>query len=296
MIGHILKVITSNVMSALVLSMLGPAAFGQSKPVQIAMSKTFFVDKSKAIADIAGDDFKVVLKKATGLDGQLDTKSSAFEIAAKLEAKEVQFGLFFAHELGWVQKKYPDIQPLLIAVHKDHPERVHIIVHKNNPAKSFADLAGKKLDIPAGTFEPSRLVLDRLSAAAGKKTPAMFFGSIVKSSAQAMALDGVARGTADATVVESTGLDFYKDVKGPVFEKNLRVLYESMVFPPAVIAYKKGGVEETTLKRFRDGLVKAHTIPQGRDLMKTWKIDGLELATDVYAKRVAELLKTYPAP
>lgn len=280
----------------LALILCATPALAQSKTINIAMAKSFFIDKSKNVADIAAEDFKKVLKKATDLDGVLNTKLTAFEMGAKLDSKELQFGLFFAHELGWVMQKYPDVQPLLIAVNRGVSDSVHIIVHKKSPAKSLADLAGKKIDIPAGTIEPSRLYLERMCLKTAGKPAAMFFGKIEQSTAQAAAMDAVARGLVDATVLETSALEFYKEVKGPVYNNNLRVLQESGVFPSAAIAYKKGGVDEATLKRFRDGLAKVHTIPEGRNLMKEWRIDVLELATPEYAKSLADLIKIYPAP
>ena len=46
----------------------------------------------------------------------------------------------------------------------------------------------------------------------------------------------------------------------------------------------------------RDGLLKAHTLRVGRDMMKEWKIDAFELVPNDYAKSLDELVKLYPAP
>ena len=61
-----------------------------------------------------------------------------------------------------MQKKYPSIKPLLIAVSKSHPvEHAYLIVRKDSPVKSFADLRGKKFDLPTGTKEHCRLFLQK---------------------------------------------------------------------------------------------------------------------------------------
>src|SRR5438067_3982040 len=46
--------------------------------------------------------------------------------------------------------------------------------------------------------------------------------------------------------IDTIWLDFYREVKGPVFEKNLKVLQKSEMIPPAVVVYKQGRSEEHT--------------------------------------------------
>jgi ABC-type phosphate/phosphonate transport system substrate-binding protein len=271
-------------------------ASDRTKPIQIGMAKTFFAERSKSVVEIATDDFKDVLKKLTRLDGELISKYGAFEVAEKLNNKQLDLGILHAHEVAWVQKKYPELKPLLIAVNKKHQECAYLIVRKNSPAKSIADLRGKKLDMPAAAKEHCRLFLEKLCAAKDPKGPAAFFGSIAKSASPGEALDDVSRDKAQVTIVDAAALEFYKEVKGPVFEKNLRVLVQSEVFPPTAIVYKPGTLSQATLDQFRDGLLKAHTTEVGRDMMKEWNIDAFEAIPKDYAQRLAEVLKAYPAP
>ena len=100
------------------LLLVGANAAGQTKPLQIGMAKSFVTEQPKSVVDIAADDFKDLLKKATGFDGQLLAKFAAADIAEKLDAKQVDFAILHAHEFAWVQKKYPQLQPLLIAAQK----------------------------------------------------------------------------------------------------------------------------------------------------------------------------------
>jgi len=96
----------------------------------------------------------------------------------------------------------------------------------------------------------------------------------------------VARDKAQATVVDTHALGFYKEIKGAVFAKNLRVLQESEVFPPAVIVYRQGGVAEATLKQFRDGLLKAHTIAEAAN-DELLNVDAFEPIPKDFAKSLA---------
>ncbi|MBI1829927.1 MAG: PhnD/SsuA/transferrin family substrate-binding protein [Planctomycetes bacterium] len=271
-------------------------ADAQPKAIRIGMAKTFIAERPKSFVEIATDEFKDVLKKTTGLAGDLDSKSEPFALADKLDGKQFDFGIFHAHEFAWVQKKHPDLEPILIAPGKNRLERAYVIVHKTDSAKTLGDLVGKKLDLAEGTSEPCRLYLDKLCKDVAQKAPAAFFGSIAKSDSPKEALDETARGKVQATIVDAATLDFYREIKLPVFEKNLRILHESIAFPPTVIAWRKGTVDGATLKQFRDGLLKAHTIPDGRDMMKTWNIENFEIPTKDYDKALAEISKAFPAP
>ena len=196
-----------------------------------------------------------------------------------------------------MQKKLPDLRPLVIAADNHHVERAYVVVHKNSPAKTLADLKGKKLDIPVGTKAHCRVYLEKhCPTDKASKGLAAFFWSIEKSATPMDALDDVACDKVQATVVDTVALEFYKEVKGPVFTKHLRILQQSEPFPPAVIVYKQGTLDETTLNEFRDGMLKAHSTDKGRAMMKRWNMDAFEPIPKDYAKSLANLLKRYPAP
>ena len=271
-------------------------AAGKSMPIQIGMAKTFVLEKSKGFVDVATDDFKEVMKKSTGLDGEVHFKFAPAEVAEKLVNKQLDFGILHAHEFAWLHAKYPDLQPLMIAANKNYVERAYLVVHKTSSAKTIADLRGKSLDMPLGSKEHCRVFLKKICGDHDPRGVNSFFGSIAKSASQSDALDDVARGKAHATVIDTITLEFYKEIKGPVFAKNLTILQQSEAFPPAVIAYMKGALEEETLNQFRDGLLKAHTTQVGRDMMKTWTIEAFEPIPKDFSKSLAEVLKAYPTP
>ena len=268
----------------------------KAKRLQIGMAKSFFYERSKSSIEIAADDFKDVMKKTTGLDGELIAKYDAAEVAQKLNEKQLDFGIFHALELAWLQKKHADFRPLMISANKQREERAYVIVHKSSAAKALADLRGKKIDVPAATKQRCRLFLEKHCTDKGQKGLAEFFGAIEKSPTPGAALDDLARGKLDAAVVDETALAHYKEVRGPVFEKNLRVLDQSEVFPPSVIVFKEGAIDQAVLKQFRDGLLKAHTTDQGREMMKEWNIEAFEVMPTDYAKRLDDVLKAYPPP
>lgn len=260
------------------------------KPIQISMARSFFHDQPSVFVDLAAFEFKEVMKNATGLKGEVHVNYAANEIAQKINDRQLDFGILYAHEFAWVQKKYPDLQPFLVAGTKQD-KRVHFIVHQKSTAKSLADLRGKKFDMPAGTKEYSRLYLNKACPDRERH-----FGSVVKSATYIEALNQLARGDSDVTIIDSLWLDSYKSLRGPVFTKNLRILQESEVVPPAALICKKGALPPATMDTIRKGLLKAHEETRGRDLLALWTIDAFEVVPKDYARSLDDVLKIYPAP
>jgi ABC-type phosphate/phosphonate transport system substrate-binding protein len=281
---------------ALVGSTSSAIADPPAEPIQVGMAKTFFVDIPKILVDIAVAPFPELMKTTTGLEGQLNTKFDAFELAQKLNDGNLQLGVFHGHEFAWVQKKYPQLKPLLVAVNKYNEVRVFTVVHKDSPAQKIADLRGKKLDLPFATKQHCRVYMEKHCQDNDCNKPAAFFSTIAQSASAIDSMDEVCRGKAEATIVDTIGLEFYKDVKGPCFEKNLRILQQSEPFPSAVIVCKQGVLPEATINQFRDGLISAHKTAEGKDMMSMWKIKAFEPIPDSYAESLSQVLKAYPLP
>ena len=96
-------------------------------------------------------------------------------------------------------------------------------------------------------------------------------------------------------LVDGVALDGYKRRKPGRFAQ-LKVLLQSATFPAAVIAYRPGSVDEALVKRFRDGLLNAHELPLGRQLMIMWHLTGLEPVPSDYEQTLAEIARVYPQP
>jgi ABC-type phosphate/phosphonate transport system substrate-binding protein len=281
---------------AILVSCISGQTVQPPQTIRLALTKTLVTDVPQALVDVVMDEFKTVVKKTTGLDSEVTAKFAAAEIAEKLQNKDLEFGLLWAHEFAQAQMRHPDLRPFLIAGTKRKEKRAHVIVHRDSDGKTIADLRGKKLDLPLTTKEYCRIYLEKVCTDKTSAGSAKFFGAIARSSSPLDALDEVARKKADATIIDSLWLDFYKDIKPGVFTKNLKVLQQSDLVPPAVIVYRPGTLGEATLDRVRDGLRKAHADDRGRALMAIWHIDAFEPVPKDYADRLAEVLKEYPPP
>jgi ABC-type phosphate/phosphonate transport system substrate-binding protein len=82
----------------------------------------------------------------------------------------------------------------------------------------------------------------------------------------------------------------------PGTTRALRVLGQSEDFPPAVLVYKEGGLDETALARLRDGLLTAHKTAKASRLMGLIRVEKFDAVPAGYEEAVRACLKAYPAP
>src|SRR4029079_10371007 len=157
-----------------------------------------------------------------------------------------------------------------------HSVTAYVLVRKDCEATSFGDLKGKDFSLPKRTKEHCRLFVERTCLDGGQCGSKTYFNQVVSSASVEAALDDLCRGKLHAVVVDSIGLEFYKDLKPGCFSR-LKVLTQSDPFPQPVVAYREGVLSDATLAKFRDGMLRAHRIERGRDMMKLWKINGFEV-------------------
>ena len=98
-----------------------------------------------------------------------------------------------------------------------------------------------------------------------------------------------------AAVVDQAALDNYKDVNPGRFAR-LRTIEESAPFPPMAVFYVPAKVPAETVKKFREGMLKANDSSKSRDAMSTFKITSFEPVPEMYSKWVTDILKDYPEP
>jgi ABC-type phosphate/phosphonate transport system substrate-binding protein len=285
-------------MMALGLAMTAPIAHAQparTAPIKIGLVRAFFNDLDEVTISIANEPFGILMKQATGLEGELFCKDQAADVARKLNDGELQVAVLHGHEFAWAQQKYPKLTPLMIAVNKYCDVKAYVIVAKNSKCATIADLRGKTLDLPIQTKEHCHMFMQKncQDNAGNWQT---FFKSVSRSNSSIKAMDDICRGKCDAVIVDTIGLEFYKDIKGPFFEQHLRVLQQSDTFPSPVIVVKEGTLDKATLEKFRAGLANAHNLGDAKDVLSMWQIKGFEAIPPNYGKLLADTLKAYPAP
>jgi ABC-type phosphate/phosphonate transport system substrate-binding protein len=260
--------------------------------VRVGMVQTFFHDVPKPLVEFVTEPFGDVMKEATGLAGRLAVGGEALDVARQLHEGTLDLAVFHGHEFAWAQQKYADLRPLMVAVNRHHNVQAFVLTRKDCEAGCFSDLKGKEVSIPRRTREHCQVFIARECAEGGAKA---FFGKVLPSANVETALDAVCSGTICACVTDTIGVEFYKELKPGCFNR-LKIIKTSEEFPPPVIAYRQGALDDTTLAQVRTGLLNAHNLELGREMMKMWKIHTFQPTPDNYTQALADILKAYPAP
>ena len=113
-------------------------------------------------------------------------------------------------------------------------------------------MKGCKLALATTSRDHARLFLEKRRAQEEGS-----FCSTEKVATVHEAIQKVIEEEADVTVSDQAAWNYFQKLY-PGASQNLRVLAQSDVFPPAVIAYKKGSLDEATIKKVREGLITAH--------------------------------------
>lgn len=274
---------------------IAPATSQTKQPIRVGMVKTLFTDIPTPIVQLITAPFGSLVKEFTGLDGQMVIGGNALELAKDLQEAKVNLAVFHGIEFGWAQQKYPNLRPLMIAINEHQLLQAHLLIRKESTAKSFADLKGKELAIPLRTKDHCRLFLEKNAVQEARCCCRDFFGKTVTPLNVETAIDDLCLGKFDCTVVDTVSMDFYSDLK-PGWFSRLRVVAASEMFPPAVVAYRQGSIDEASLKQFQDGMQAANKSRRGREMMGMFKISAFEPVPADYNQRVANILKVYPSP
>jgi ABC-type phosphate/phosphonate transport system substrate-binding protein len=266
----------------------------QNKDVLHIGSSGSLTSTSGVKEEDALETLRAFIKEETGMENTIVKEKNWQELTDKINKKELQIGVYQGYEFAWAQEKLPTLKPLMMAV-RVHPfSRAFLIVNKSNPATDFAGLAGQTLSIPLGSAGFPQLFVEREAEAAGKKLDT-FFGKISKPQEVEDAIDDVVDGIVQVTVVDQPALEAYKRRKPGRFAK-LTPVAQSLAFPPPIIAYKDKDLDEATLQKFRDGLIKAATKERGQRMLNMFRLTSFDTPPSDFEKILLETRKKYPAP
>jgi ABC-type phosphate/phosphonate transport system substrate-binding protein len=271
-----------------------PAGDPAPVPVRIAMPASMFRDVKPALFAALSQPFYSLVETQTGLKSELVLIQTPEEMRDQLEAGKIQFGVFHGFEFAWIQQASTSLQPLMVAAPQYRPLRGMVIVHETCQATKLADLQGKKVALPQGSREYTRLFFGRRCRQMGH-SPDAFFAQVTNPVNSDTALHEVVAAKAEAAVVDGGMWQSYVE-RYPGRAKRLKVLVASENFPETVIAYRAGKLDEETLRRFRQGMSTAHETPLGRNLMGLLSMAGFLPIPPNYQQQLAEIVRTYPPP
>lgn len=266
---------------------------GKDKILNIGSSGSMTSSSSNVKEDDALETLRSFIKDETGMENKIVNEKNWQAVVDKLEKKELQIGVLQGYEFAWAQEKQPNLKPLMLAVKIHRYPRAFVVVKSDNKASDFGGLEGQTLSIPSTSKGFPKLFVEREAQAKGKKLEA-FFSKIVTPEEPEDAIDDVVDGVVQAAVVDQAVLEAFKRRKPGRFAK-LKPIAQSAPFPPPVILYKDKDLDNATLEKFRNGLIKASTKERGQKMLTMFHLTGFETVPDDFGKVLEETRKKYPA-
>jgi ABC-type phosphate/phosphonate transport system substrate-binding protein len=248
-----------------------------------------FRQVSEANAKQALENLKALVERQTGRKCELVIEKQLDQLADKLARKQLDMAALMVYELAWLRVKDTKLRPLVIAVNGKLPLCAHVLIHKDAPTTSMAQLKDKILAQPKDLPPFCRLFTERQCP----KSPQAFFKQITTPPTLEDAIDDVIDGAAAATVVDSLCLESYRRRK-PGRATRLKEVQKSIAFPAGAIIYRDGNLPERDLQEFREELLRSKEDADATRLLTLWKLTSFEAVPDHYERTLAAVSKEYP--
>lgn len=276
---------------AFVTSLPVPAEEKKPAPLQVGISRSVFFEQPEWRIEAATAMWTALVKNQTGIQAEFKPVDTD-RLGQLLARQELDMAVFQGYELAWAAQKDPQLRPLVIIVNEKPYLHAAYLVRQDAKAKKIADLQGQTAAIHQGRRSHVRLYFERSCTALGKE-PKDFFGKIAVLPNSEDALDDVVDGVVQAAVVDTTSLDAYQRRKPGRF-RFLKELAQSSVFPDPVIGYRAGALDDKTLERFRDGMIKSDQSLRGRQMLTFFKLTHFAKVPEDYERVQQEIAKAYP--
>jgi ABC-type phosphate/phosphonate transport system substrate-binding protein len=274
-------------------------AFGQQpkkiKVLHIGTSGTLALSAGSGSKEqTAIETLRSFIKTETGFDNDIFRQRNYHELAQKMASGQLHLGVFQGYEFAWAQEKEAKLRPLALAVDVYPYRYAYLMVRREGKITDFAGLQGQALSLPNVAQGQLRLFVERLSQSHGKPLEA-FFSKITTPDNIEDALDDVVDEVVQAAVVDRGGLEAYKRRK-PGRYNRLRELMHSQAFPPPLVAYYEGVLDQETRQRFQDGLLNANQKEKGQALLTLFRLTGFVVPPSNFGQVLTETRKAYPPP
>jgi ABC-type phosphate/phosphonate transport system substrate-binding protein len=287
-----------SVLSALGLAALllipGAAARGRQRKLDVLRIGTsgMLTGTSGAREKAGLKTLRGFIKEETGLANEILPQKGWQELTDKMVKGDLQVGVYQGYEFAWAVDKHPKLRPLAIAVKVYRYPAAYVVTRRDGSARTFADLKGQSVAIPATGEGFLRLYVERQSEANGQKADT-FFSQVTTPDNVEDALDAAVDGKVQAVVADRAALEAYRQRKPGRF-KRLKEVAHSQPFPPAVVAYYDATLDRPTLNRFKAGLLGAARKETGQTLLTLFRLTGFEAVPDDFDRVLDETRKAYP--
>ena len=238
--------------------------------------------------------FCSMARSCTGLESSVSDGGDAFQLAMRLSRGEFDLGIFQGIEFAWIHQQHADLLPLMTVLNGTPELRACLVVPTSRQTTALSDVLASSVAIPLQSLDHVYEFFSKLCRKQGL-SPVSLLSHLVEPADAEEALDEVLEGTVAAAVVDELSLDCYRSRKPGRFQR-LRIVQRSECFPATVIAYRAGGLNEETLRTFREGMCGAHRAASNRDLLTCLHISAFAAVAADYQQSLKEIVKVYPAP
>ena len=119
---------------AVMTAVLGGGFAGAAEPaesLQIGMIQGMFRDVQPAMVQAMSKPLRDMIRKQTGLTGEVEICPDANALADKMKAKRLHLGVYHGFEFAWLRKANPDLVPLVITIPPARKLQACVVVHKD---------------------------------------------------------------------------------------------------------------------------------------------------------------------
>ncbi len=266
-------------------------SLAKNNEVRIGFPSSIFRNVPSSLLNYTSGPFKKIVYDQTGMTSTVTHDQEWFKVAEKLVVGEYDIAVFLGHEFAWAKAKYPDLEAIVTAVPAQRKLQAFLVVKWDNPAKTVADLKGKKVGLPYGFVDQSILFYQ------GQVRKCLGEGQhfeLANPDTIEDALNEVSAGKLSMTVADSAAWNYYKGTN-PGRASNLRFLAESEVFPLACIAYHKNGLNPDALEKLKRGMASTSDNPNAKALLRMIRLQGFETPTTEYTRELKAISEAFPA-
>lgn len=262
--------------------------------IRIGAVSTLFRDAPPSFIPTLIKPLTGLMQSETGLVATVSVVGDAEDLGNQLATDKLDLAIFNGFEFAWAKSKQPSLKPLLLAVNQDRNLKAMVVVRGDSTVRNWGDLQNKQVALPRFSREHSRLFMERRCLKCGQPAE-RFFAQVSAPSDIYDALDDVIDGKVSGTVVDAVGWEAFRRTK-PVRASKLKVAISSEVFPTGVIAYHPGGVSDSVIKRFHDGMLHANTSANGQQMLTLCRLTGFEDVSADFEQLCTDIVRTYPPP
>jgi len=277
-------------MLVVAIGLTAPAAAQPPKVLHLGVLSGMFRDIPPPLIHAAAVPFRDLLKRQTGLDGEVEVVADHEEQAARLQAKKLHIGVFHGFEWAWVKDRHPDLIPLAVSV----PARkfqAALVVKADSKARVPADLKGN-VAVPLGTKAHCYLFVERLAETLPAGT---CVATHMPKNGPEEVIDLILDGKEQAAVMDVASLAAFQNSQ-PGRAAQLRVLTQSDPFPYTTVVYRKDAISAEMAGKIKAGLLNTKNEASGKAFLFLWRLKGFEELPAGHDAELRAVTAKYPPP